>query len=325
MFCMLHSSRPPAVCVPSGSVSAFFLLRFTSRPGSAPSGVRDASSTRPRETYSTFVFAGKALFAASEPVPSASTATSSMPYLANSVYSMLLTAYSHRSSPLSGSRTRLSTSTLAPSDAPGVRVQDAKPNALSPRRPVPASARRVVSMPAMGLLICRTRPALRPCSALSHRSTPPSAMSFHIAPCPPGFTVGLITASSAHRPWPATVHTGTMGCLNSLNDLRPRPNHPICSHRPRSLAWLSFASDVMIATGVVSCRPKSWKWRYSRACRSLMRPSSSVRPAYGSSATGRLSPVSSSLRPRRSPAPPRGSTSAISGMASSPQYAALRA
>ena len=93
--------------------------------------------------------------------------------------------------------------------------------ALFSRAPTPESAKIVVSVPAMGLVICRTVAPTR-FLAPSHVNTPWSCMSFQMAPWPPGLSATDISFSSetTHAP-PRTVTTGTSGCSKSRNPLSP--------------------------------------------------------------------------------------------------------
>ena len=63
-------------------------------------------------------------------------------------------------------------------------------------------------------LIWRTM-ALSRLWAASHAKTPWSAMSFQMAPWPPGFIIGARAPASGHRP-DAAPTTGTIGCRNNL-------------------------------------------------------------------------------------------------------------
>jgi hypothetical protein len=76
---------------------------------------------------------------------------------------------------------------------------------------VPGRPRITSCAPAMGLLIWRTMPACL-CCAESHSNTWWSAMSFHMAPWPPGFIISCSGPVMSH--WPSSAEmTGTSGCL----------------------------------------------------------------------------------------------------------------
>ena len=145
---------------------------------------------------------------------------------------------------------RRSTSTLTPSLAPRWRSQLAKPSALSSLAPTPASARIVVSVPAIGLVICRTVAPLRPLAS-SQVNTPWSCISFQIAPWPPGLRATLRSSppSVTHCP-PRVVTTGTKGCSKSLKEFSPRPKKFFWDISVDMRRWLPLAADVITATGV---------------------------------------------------------------------------
>ena len=152
-----------------------------------------------------------------------STGWSSMPCCSNTVYSTLDIPYEYSLSPVFESIDSRSTKTFTPSLAPKCRSQLANPSALSSRAPTPANANMVVSVPAIGLVICRTVAPFRPLAS-SQVKTPWSCISFHMAPWPPGFseTAKSPPPSVTHRP-PSVVTTGTSGCSNSRNELSPLP------------------------------------------------------------------------------------------------------
>ena len=158
--------------------------------------------------------------------------------------------YEYSTSPVSASLDRRSTSTLTPSLAPRCRSQLAKPSALSSLAPTPARARIVVSVPAIGLVICRTVAPLRPLAS-SQVNTPWSCISFQIAPWPPGLRATLRSSppSVTHCP-PRVVTTGTKGCSNSLKEFSPRPKKFFWDISADMRRWLPLAADVITATGV---------------------------------------------------------------------------
>mmetsp|Transcript_29804 Transcript_29804/g.74534 ORF Transcript_29804/g.74534 Transcript_29804/m.74534 type:complete len:249 (+) Transcript_29804:1461-2207(+) len=242
MFCMDVSRRPPRM-----PFTAAGLLRFTSMPGNAPLGeLSSASCTLRRPMYNTLVLAGNA--DSSEP---GATGSSEMPCCCSTVYSTLEMPYDH----VRVRASCFSTSTLTPSAAPRCRSQLANPSALSPLAPTPDSARRVVSVPAMGLVICLTTPPVLPFAA-SHVKTPWSCISFQMAPCPPGLSARLSSPLGTQRPaW--VVTTGTRGCSKRRKPPAPRPNQPWLRMSAEMRRWLPFAADVMIATGVTCCFPCS--------------------------------------------------------------------
>ncbi|PNH08897.1 hypothetical protein TSOC_004535 [Tetrabaena socialis] len=174
---------------------------------------------------STLVLAGK-----TEVFELADTASSLRPSRSNSVYSTFVTPYSYTQRPAAGggaraaaaapsgpgspppppagagpsTQRRRSCSTFMPSAAPTARSHDMKPNASPPapplENPAPASASSVVSVPAMGLEICRTSAARRPWVRVSQSNTPSSHISFQMAPWPPGFIMGPSGRLSSHLP-----------------------------------------------------------------------------------------------------------------------------
>ncbi len=75
----------------------------------------------------------------------------------------------------------------------------------------------------------------------------------------------LSSPAPPHLP-SSTDTTGTSGCLNNRNASCPRPAQLRSASSRDTRLWLPLASEVMMATGVFTCLPVSWKYRYSRAC-----------------------------------------------------------
>mmetsp|Transcript_2619 Transcript_2619/g.6879 ORF Transcript_2619/g.6879 Transcript_2619/m.6879 type:complete len:230 (+) Transcript_2619:1148-1837(+) len=216
--------------------------------------LRSCSTVCWRPTYRMFVLAGYRLV--DVPSPDAS---SVIPSRSNSVYSTFVMPNCRRVSHSPCTLTLVTfswMSTFMPSAAPTARSQEAKPKAWSRWEPVPASASNVVSVPARGLLICRTRAALRPAASIQS-NTPLSAMSFQITPWPPGLRSGENASGSNHLP-SSTLTTGTSGWQKRLNEPGERPKCCLACSSSVMRLWLPLASLVMTAMGVVICRPKIW-------------------------------------------------------------------
>ena len=222
MFCMEVSRRPPLV--PS---SVAGLDRFTSIPGNAPAGGGEQRVAHLLQTDVQDV--GVGWIAA---------------FRASWRHGLVRDAVLREDGVLDigdavgviARASRRSMSTLTPSDAPRCRSQLAKPIALSSLAPTPESARMVVSVPAMGLVIWRTVAPFRPLAA-SQVKTPLSCMSFQMAPCPPGLSAmaSSPSLSGTHAP-PRGRHHGDQGLLEQPESLLPATEPSVVFHQFRDAA-----------------------------------------------------------------------------------------